>query len=65
MGCKFCGVLPEYGHFGWCKVDRAPTAEEILLEVLSEAERSVGYDGPSSTLVQMCESYFLNKEPNV
>jgi hypothetical protein len=64
MGCKFCGVLPEYGHFDWCKVERAPTAEEILLALLKEAERSVD-EGPSSKLVSMCESYFSNKEPNV
>jgi hypothetical protein len=57
-------VLPEYGHSDWCKVERAPTAEEILLALLKEAEGSVD-EGPSSELVGMCESYFLNKEPNV
>lgn len=59
--CKFCGVLPAHGHFDWCKVDRAPTAEEIAVAVILEADRSVGYDGPSSSLVGMCTA-FLNKE---
>ena len=59
--CKFCGVLPEYGHFDWCKIDRAPTANEIVKAVLAEAERSVGYDGPSSDLVGMCTAY-LNSQ---
>lgn len=55
--CRFCGVLPEYGHMDWCKVDRAPTAEEIARAVIDENECSVGYDGPSEGLASMCRAY--------
>ena len=59
--CKFCGVLPEYGHFEWCKIDRAPTGEEIARAVIDEANKSVGYDGPSATLEGMCRAYLQSQ----
>lgn len=55
--CRHCGVLPEYGHMDWCKIDRAPTAQELAKAVIAEEERSVGYDGPSATLVGMAKAY--------
>jgi hypothetical protein len=60
--CKFCGVLEEYGHFDWCKIDRAPTADEIILAVIDENERCVGYEGPSETLAGMCKSYLASRD---
>lgn len=55
--CKFCHVLPEYGHFDWCKVNRPPSADEIARAVIDENDRSVGYDGPSEKLAAMCRAY--------
>ena len=52
--CVYCGVLPEYGHLDWCKITRAPFDEEIINAVLEEAERSVGDEGPSVAIINMC-----------
>ncbi len=64
VACKYCGVLPEYGHFDWCKIDRAPTAEEIARAVIDESERSVGYEGPSDGLASMCRAYLDAENSN-
>jgi hypothetical protein len=55
--CRFCGVLPEYGHSDWRKVDRAPTGQEVAAAVVEEHDHSVGYDGPSSGLAGMARAY--------
>lgn len=60
--CRFCGVLPQYGHFEWCKIDRAPNAEEIARAVIRENEGSVGYDGPSAGLADMCKAFLGVKD---
>lgn len=53
--CKFCGVLPKYGHSQWCKIDRAPFAHEVVKAVIDEAESSVD-EGPSSQLTDMAKA---------
>ena len=55
--CKYCHVDPQYPHYRWCKVERAPTAEEIARAVIDEYDRSCGYDGPSFGLVGMCRAF--------
>ena len=57
--CRFCGVLPEFGHMDWCKVDRAPTAKEVAEAVVSEQERSVD-EGLSSGLVAMAQAFLFH-----
>ncbi len=62
--CKYCGVLPIYGHFDWCKIDRAPTAEEIARAVIDEYEECLGSEGPSHGLASLCRAYLDAENSN-
>lgn len=54
--CQFCGVQPTFGHFDWCKRERAPTGKEVAEALILEYETSVD-EGPSSRLAEMARSY--------